>query len=101
MQSVHTPQRMVVAGVGIDHGALVEVCRHHFVVNKKPIWAENPEIVSNAKPADKSVSQYTGGLIVVSYIFPSIYHKIDYTVYIEHVVGFTAVVVLIKPFLYV
>nr|KAG5699975.1 hypothetical protein BaRGS_001794 [Batillaria attramentaria] len=65
MQSVHTPQRMVVAGVGMDHGTLVETCNRHFVQNKSPIWSEDPAVVRSAKPVDKSVSQYTGGIVAV------------------------------------
>lgn len=65
LQSVHTPQRMVVAGVGMEHTALVQACQRHFLQEKSPIWSENPAVLKSAKPLDKSVSQYTGGMVAV------------------------------------
>lgn len=59
----HTPKRMVVAGVGVDHDEFVRVVEKYFV-EKKPTWEK--ESVQNRGPAsvDVSVAQYTGGLIV-------------------------------------
>ena len=65
LKSVHTAERMVVAGVGMDHDKLVDLCRHYFVGEKKAIWEEDKELSGAAKPVDKSVSQYTGGIIAV------------------------------------
>ncbi|XP_003743034.1 mitochondrial-processing peptidase subunit alpha [Galendromus occidentalis] len=61
-----TPERMVVAGVGIDHDRLVECVQKNFV-EKKPIWVENPSLVGDPSlETDESVSQYTGGIVKVS-----------------------------------
>ncbi|XP_076455236.1 mitochondrial-processing peptidase subunit alpha-like [Babylonia areolata] len=66
MKSIHTPQRMVVAGVGVEHQCLVDLCQKYFLRNKSAIWEERAELVGGeAKPVDKSVSQYTGGIITV------------------------------------
>ena len=59
---------MVVAGVGMDHDKLVDLCRRYFVAEKKAIWEENKELSGPAKPVDKSVSQYTGGILAVGFL---------------------------------
>lgn len=58
MRNHYTPERMVIAGVGIDHQQLVDSVQKHFV-DKKPIWKDYP-----AKKVDSSLAQYTGGLIL-------------------------------------
>lgn len=55
----HSPERMVVAGVGVDHHELVEVAQKHFV-DSKPAWSQNNK---SPKSVDTSVAQYTGGII--------------------------------------
>lgn len=65
LKSVHIPERMVVAGVGMDHSKLVDLCRRYFVAEKRAIWEESKELAGAVKPIDKSVSQYTGGIITV------------------------------------
>lgn len=60
----HTPKRMVLAGVGIEHNELLELAQKYFV-DKKPIWTTDSSIVSQLssdREADHSISQYTGGL---------------------------------------
>lgn len=58
LSSYHKPDRIVVAGVGVDHDQLVEATQKHFVENP-PIWStENLPKVET----DRSVAQYTGGL---------------------------------------
>ncbi|XP_014214456.1 mitochondrial-processing peptidase subunit alpha [Copidosoma floridanum] len=62
----YTPQRMVVAGVGVDHKKLVESVEKHFV-NKKPLWEEDPSLIISDRSknfVDESIAQYTGGYIV-------------------------------------
>jgi len=59
----HTPKRMVVAGVGVEHGRLVETVQKYFV-DQKPIW-ENGQLSTSIRDfaVDGSIAQYTGGLI--------------------------------------
>ncbi|KAK8749038.1 hypothetical protein OTU49_015653 [Cherax quadricarinatus] len=59
----HTPSRMVLAGVGVDHDAFVESAQKFFV-ERPAIWEEDPSLFNSRTIAvDHSVSQYTGGLI--------------------------------------
>lgn len=57
LSAFHRPERMVVAGVGVDHDRLCETVQKHFVDNP-PIWkSENiPSVIT-----DSSTAQYTGG----------------------------------------
>jgi len=61
LQAFHRPERMVVAGVGVDHDQLVEIAQKNFV-DLPPIWKTEkvPEVVT-----DTSVAQYTGGLVTL------------------------------------
>jgi len=63
----YDPSRMVLAGVGIDHDALVECAKRHFVENK-PIWYQNDVLTrpNSRIEVDRSVAQYTGGLVTVN-----------------------------------
>ena len=64
ISTYHRPQRMVVAGVGVDHQNLVDLAEQYFV-EKEPIWTASSEIKSIIKPdmkVDDSISQYTGGM---------------------------------------
>ena len=54
-----TPQRMAVAGCGVDHGQLVELAQEHFV---EPRWLWEAEPLQ----VDGSLAQYTGGEKTVS-----------------------------------
>ncbi|CAL1293081.1 unnamed protein product [Larinioides sclopetarius] len=59
-----TPSRMVVAGVGIEHDALIEACQKHFV-ERSPVWEMENLTLDQDIPVDNSLSQYTGGLVKV------------------------------------
>lgn len=60
-KSYHTPERMVLAGVGVEHQQLVDYAQKHFV-ETKPIWESNPDVNNSMIEADNSLAQYTGGL---------------------------------------
>lgn len=64
LKNHYTPKRMVVAGVGVDHNALVESVQKYFV-DMKPIWEEDPDlpVPTLDMQVDNSVAQYTGGII--------------------------------------
>jgi len=66
LKNHYTPKRMVVAGVGVDHGALVESVQKYFV-DMKPIWEEDPDlpVPTLDMQVDKSIAQYTGGIVQV------------------------------------
>lgn len=59
----YTPKRMVVAGVGVDHNALLE-CVQKYFLDQKPIWEEDSGLIipGNTFSVDESVAQYTGGI---------------------------------------
>ncbi|KAM9858321.1 mitochondrial-processing peptidase subunit alpha [Aulostomus maculatus] len=57
MSSYYCPERMVLAGVGIEHEQLVE-CARKYLLDVKPVWGE-----SKAANVDLSVAQYTGGIV--------------------------------------
>jgi len=59
LSNYHSPERMVVAGVGVDHHELVEAAQKHFV-DSKPAWSQTNK---SPKSVDNSVAQYTGGII--------------------------------------
>lgn len=60
LRNHHTANRMVVAGVGIDHDVLLENVEKYFV-NCKPTWESEIIKGSGAESVDMSVAQYTGG----------------------------------------
>lgn len=60
LSTYHRPDRIVVAGVGVNHEELVESTQRHFV-DKAPIWTEE-KLVS--VETDRSISQYTGGQVL-------------------------------------
>jgi processing peptidase subunit alpha len=62
LSTYHAPERMVLAGVGVDHDALVEAAQKHFV-ETKPSWRS--ETSSTAVLPDKSLAQYTGGIVTI------------------------------------
>ncbi|QQP48835.1 Mitochondrialprocessing peptidase subunit alpha, partial [Caligus rogercresseyi] len=54
----HTPDRIVLAGVGVDHDELVRYGEKYFVESGTSYTLNSPVNV------DKSVSQYTGGVLL-------------------------------------
>lgn len=63
LRSYYCPERMVLAGVGIEHEQLVE-CARKYLLGVKPVWG-----TSTVANVDQSVAQYTGGIIKVSSLF--------------------------------
>ena len=66
----YTPNRMVVAGVGIEHEHLISTVEKYFV-EKKSIWKEEEKENNAAVPlgklantVDASIAQYTGGYVL-------------------------------------
>ncbi|XP_041974153.1 mitochondrial-processing peptidase subunit alpha [Aricia agestis] len=60
LQNHYTPDRMVVAAVGVEHEKFVEYVQKYFV-DTKPTW--HSESSGEFKPlTDKSIAQYTGGI---------------------------------------
>lgn len=59
LQNYYTPERMVLAGVGVEHDDLVECARKHLV-GVRPAWGSQ-----TAVDVDRSVAQYTGGIVKV------------------------------------
>uniref|UniRef100_A0A672GMX6 Mitochondrial-processing peptidase subunit alpha n=1 Tax=Salarias fasciatus TaxID=181472 RepID=A0A672GMX6_SALFA len=57
LRNYYSPERMVLAGVGIEHEQLVE-CARKYLLHVKPVWG-----ASSATSVDLSVAQYTGGII--------------------------------------
>uniref|UniRef100_A0A8C2FK70 Mitochondrial-processing peptidase subunit alpha n=1 Tax=Cyprinus carpio TaxID=7962 RepID=A0A8C2FK70_CYPCA len=60
LQTYYCPERMVLAGVGIEHEQLVQ-CARKYLLNVKPVWG-----ASTPANVDQSVAQYTGGIVKVS-----------------------------------
>lgn len=61
----HRPERMVLAGVGVEHEELVELAKKYFVDNE-PIWESDPTIVSEEPQIiDRPKAMYNGGLTTV------------------------------------
>ncbi|XP_038601900.1 mitochondrial-processing peptidase subunit alpha [Tachyglossus aculeatus] len=59
LTNYYTPDRMVLAGVGIEHEQLVD-CARKYLLGVEPVWR-------NGKPkdVDRSVAQYTGGIVKI------------------------------------
>lgn len=60
----HTPSRMVVAGVGVDHDELVKHTEKYFT--QKSTWDIEGVPNTSVNAVDTSVAQYTGGEVRVS-----------------------------------
>ncbi|KAH8390910.1 hypothetical protein KR215_001593, partial [Drosophila sulfurigaster] len=58
----HAPDRMVIAGVGVDHDELVEHVKKYFVEDKA-VWVNENAANLGPNQVDTSVAQYTGGLV--------------------------------------
>ncbi|XP_029049916.1 mitochondrial-processing peptidase subunit alpha [Osmia bicornis bicornis] len=60
----YTPNRMVVAGCGVEHEDLVSAVQKYFV-DEKPIWEEEQGTSkSTLNTVDASIAQYTGGYML-------------------------------------
>lgn len=60
LKNYYTPDRMVLAGVGVEHEHLVE-CARKYLLGVQPAWG-----APGAVDVDSSVAQYTGGIIKVT-----------------------------------
>lgn len=60
LRNYYTPDRMVLAGVGVEHEHLVE-CARKYLLGAQPAWG-----TTGAVDVDRSVAQYTGGIIKVT-----------------------------------
>lgn len=60
LRNYYTPDRMVLAGVGVEHEHLVECARKHLQ-GTRPAWG-----CAKAVDVDRSVAQYTGGMVKVT-----------------------------------
>ncbi|MEJ1271810.1 peptidase (mitochondrial processing) alpha [Cricetulus griseus] len=59
LKNYYTPDRMVLAGVGVEHEHLVE-CARKYLLGAQPAWG-----ATGAVDVDRSVAQYTGGIVKV------------------------------------
>uniref|UniRef100_A0A8C3X5J3 Mitochondrial-processing peptidase subunit alpha n=1 Tax=Catagonus wagneri TaxID=51154 RepID=A0A8C3X5J3_9CETA len=57
LRAHYTPDRMVLAGVGVEHERLVECARRHLL-GSQPAWGSDAPA-----QVDRSVAQYTGGIV--------------------------------------
>lgn len=62
MHNYYTPERMVLAGVGIEHDQLLE-CANKYLQGMEPVWASG-----KPRSVDRSIAQYTGGIVKVKEI---------------------------------
>nr|XP_031306707.1 mitochondrial-processing peptidase subunit alpha isoform X1 [Camelus dromedarius] len=56
LRNYYTPDRMVLAGVGVEHERLLECARKHLL-GAHPAWGSEAAV-----QVDRSVAQYTGGI---------------------------------------
>lgn len=64
LKNHHTPSRMVVAGVGVNHDEFVRHVEKYFVASSST-WETEMLLHKGAATVDTSVAQYTGGAITV------------------------------------
>ncbi|ELV13155.1 Mitochondrial-processing peptidase subunit alpha, partial [Tupaia chinensis] len=57
LRNYYTPDRMVLAGVGVEHELLV-ACAEKHLLGARPAWGD-----AVAVDVDQSVAQYTGGIV--------------------------------------
>ncbi|XP_026956266.1 mitochondrial-processing peptidase subunit alpha-like, partial [Sagmatias obliquidens] len=57
LRNYYTPDRMVLAGVGVGHEQLVE-CARKYLLGTRPAWGSGAAV-----HVDGSVAQYTGGIV--------------------------------------
>ncbi|CAI4225722.1 unnamed protein product [Auanema sp. JU1783] len=61
MSQYHSPERIVVSGVGVSHQDLKAAVQKHLDW-KTTTWSKNPDLLlPNVPSIDNSISQYTGG----------------------------------------
>ncbi|XP_074654368.1 mitochondrial-processing peptidase subunit alpha-like [Tubulanus polymorphus] len=60
----HRPERMVIAGVGMEHEHLVDLAQKYFEP-KIPTWVSEGNLVDQTVQPDYSIAQYTGGILKV------------------------------------
>lgn len=63
LRTYHTPDRMVIAGVGMEHDALVELADKYFT--QKPSWEEESLVLPSIQGIDRTAANYTGGFCKV------------------------------------
>ena len=61
LRTYYQPSRMVIAGVNVDHQHLIDLTNEHFF-KKSPVWYREGETTGSP---DRSIAQYTGGIIKV------------------------------------
>lgn len=66
LRNYYTPDRMVLAGVGVEHAHLVECARRHLL-GARPAWGSE-----GVADVDRSVAQYTGGAVKVKIPHPEL-----------------------------
>ncbi|XP_038637763.1 mitochondrial-processing peptidase subunit alpha isoform X2 [Scyliorhinus canicula] len=59
LRNYYTPDRLVLAGVGVDHEQLVEYA-NRYLLGVTPVWGPG-----TPTDVDRSLSQYTGGIVKV------------------------------------
>lgn len=64
LKNHHTPSRMVVAGVGVNHDEFVRYVEKYFAASQ-PTWEMENLLHKGADSVDTSISQYTGGSVTV------------------------------------
>uniref|UniRef100_A0A3Q2YSF9 Mitochondrial-processing peptidase subunit alpha n=1 Tax=Hippocampus comes TaxID=109280 RepID=A0A3Q2YSF9_HIPCM len=57
LSGYYRPERMVLAGVGVEHERLVAYARR-YLLGVRPVWADVTPVA-----VDRSVAQYTGGIV--------------------------------------
>uniref|UniRef100_A0A8C6WWA0 Mitochondrial-processing peptidase subunit alpha n=1 Tax=Neogobius melanostomus TaxID=47308 RepID=A0A8C6WWA0_9GOBI len=72
LRNYYCPERMVLAGVGIEHEQLVD-CARKYLLNVKPAWD-----ISTSANVDLSVAQYTGGIVKVTKYLQEIFYEDDF-----------------------
>lgn len=66
LKNNYSPDKMVLAAVGVEHDQLVEFAEKYFV-NKLPVWGQNPGLAcENLQQIERSKAEYLGGSRTVS-----------------------------------
>ncbi|XP_055638072.1 mitochondrial-processing peptidase subunit alpha [Toxorhynchites rutilus septentrionalis] len=69
LKNHHTPDRMVLAGVGVPHDKLVQLAEKFFVEGSAT-WESEKIVAKEPKGVDTSIAQYTGGQQLEECIIP-------------------------------
>ena len=77
LRTYYQPSRMVIAGVNVDHQHLIDLTNEYFF-KKSPVWHREGETTGSP---DRSIAQYTGGIIKVLLILcaGSLFYSLQYT----------------------